>query len=87
MGAGAGDVTVGAAAPEASRARSAARARGGQAFGLTCQTLAFLRYLTTGHHKADAADHRAGTPWYTTKTHPSTADLAAKLRRVLITAQ
>ncbi|ABD09778.1 transposase, IS4 family [Frankia casuarinae] len=32
-------------------------------FGLTCQTLAFAWYLTTGHHHGDAADHRARTPW------------------------
>lgn len=56
-------------------------------FGLTCQTLAFVWYLTTGHHHGDATDHRARTPWYTTKTRPSTADLVTKLRRVLITAQ
>ena len=56
-------------------------------FGLTCQTLAFLWYLTAGHHEADTTDHRTRAPWYTTKTRPSTADLATKLRRVLITAQ
>lgn len=35
-------------------------------------------------YPADAADHRARAPWYTTKTQPSTADMAAKLRCVII---
>ncbi|SNQ50453.1 transposase [Frankia canadensis] len=56
-------------------------------FGLTCQTLAFVWYLTAGHHDGDVADHRTRAPWHTSKTRPSTTDLAAKLRRVLITAQ
>jgi hypothetical protein len=56
-------------------------------FGLACQTLATLWYATAGHHPADVADHRARAPWYTTKRHPSTADLAAKLRRTLIAAR
>jgi len=33
------------------------------------------------------AEHRARAPWYTTKTQPSTADMAAKLRRVIIAAR
>jgi hypothetical protein len=36
---------------------------------------------------ADVADHRARAPWYTTKAQPSTADMAAKLRRVIIAAR
>jgi hypothetical protein len=55
-------------------------------FGLACQTLAALWYATAGHHPDDVADHRARAPWYTTKRHPSTADLAAELRRTLIAA-
>jgi DDE superfamily endonuclease len=53
-------------------------------FTLTCQTIAMLWYATTGHHRGDAEDHRARAPWYRTKTEPSTADMTAKLRRVLI---
>jgi hypothetical protein len=56
-------------------------------FGLACQTLATLWYATAGHHPADVAEHRERAPWYTGKRHPSTADLAAKLRRVLIAAR
>ncbi|WP_239375720.1 hypothetical protein [Frankia sp. Cj5] len=48
-------------------------------FGLTCQTLTTISYTVAGHH--------THAPWYTTKTHPSTADMHAKLRRVLITAK
>jgi hypothetical protein len=53
-------------------------------FGLACQTLTAVWYATAGHHPADVTDHRARAPWYTTKTHPSSADMLAKLRRVLI---
>jgi hypothetical protein len=53
-------------------------------FGLTCQTPTVIWYATTGHHPDDATDHRRHAPWYTTKTHPSTADMISKLRRVLI---
>ena len=56
-------------------------------FGLACQTLATLWYATAGHDPADVDAHRERAPWYTTKRHPSTADLAAKLRRVLIAAR
>ena len=53
-------------------------------FGLACQTLAVCWYATAGHDPADVTDHRTRRPWYTTKTNPSTADMLAKLRRVLI---
>lgn len=56
-------------------------------FTLTCQTLTTLWYATAGHHPADLDDRRELQPWYTTKTHPSTADMIAKLRRVLIAAK
>lgn len=56
-------------------------------FGLTCQILAAVWYATAGHHPTDTADHRARAPWYTTKTHPSTADTLGRLRRVLIAAK
>ena len=42
---------------------------------------------TAGHDPADVAGHRARAPWYTTKAQPSTADMAAKLRRVIIAAR
>jgi hypothetical protein len=38
------------------------------------------------HHPADTEARRLDTPGYTTKTEPSTADMTAKLRRVIIAA-
>ena len=56
-------------------------------FQLACQAIAACWYATAGHDPADVAGHRARAPWYTTKTQPSTADMAAKLRRVIIAAR
>ena len=56
-------------------------------FTLACQTIAMLWYATAGHHPGDVDDHRARAPWYRTKAEPSTADMIAKLRRVLIAAK
>jgi hypothetical protein len=44
-------------------------------------------YATAGHNDADIAARREQEPWYTTKTQPSTTDMIAKLRRILITAK
>jgi Transposase DDE domain len=51
------------------------------------QAIAVTWYATVGHDPADVQDHRARAPWYTAKAEPSTADMAAKLRRVLIAAR
>jgi hypothetical protein len=56
-------------------------------FQLACQALATAWYATAGHDPADVEYHRARSPWYTTKAQPSTADMLAKLRRVLIAAR
>ena len=56
-------------------------------FQLACQAIATCWYATAGHDPADVAGHRARAPWYTTKVQPSTADMAAKLRRVIIAAR
>jgi len=56
-------------------------------FQLACQALAVLWYATAGHDPADTEDRRAAAPWYKTKTQPSTADMTAKLRRVIIAAR
>ena len=56
-------------------------------FMLACQALAVCRYATAGHHPADAEARRTAAPWYTSKTEPSTADMTAKLRRVIIAAR
>jgi hypothetical protein len=56
-------------------------------FQLACQAITTCWYATAGHDPADVADHRARAPWYTSKAQPSTADMAAKLRRVIIAAR
>lgn len=56
-------------------------------FGLYTLSLTIIWYALYGHHPDDVADHRARAPWYGTKTDPSVADMAAKLRRTLIAAQ
>ena len=56
-------------------------------FQLACQAIAVTWYATAGHDPADVEDRRARAPWYRSKTRPSTADMTAKLRRVLITAR
>jgi hypothetical protein len=56
-------------------------------FQLACQAIATCWYATTGHDPADIGDRRSRAPWYTTKAQPSTADMAVKLRRVIIAAR
>jgi hypothetical protein len=56
-------------------------------FMLACQAIAVCWYATAGHHPADAEARRLDAPWYTSKTEPSTADMTAKLRRVIIAAR
>ena len=56
-------------------------------FQLACQAVTACWYATAGHDPADVAEHRARAPWHTSKAQPSTADMAAKLRRVIIAAR
>jgi hypothetical protein len=56
-------------------------------FMLACQAIAVTWYSDAGHSPADTAARRANAPWYTSKTEPSTADMTAKLRRVIIAAK
>ena len=56
-------------------------------FQLACQALAICWYATAGHHPSDVASRRARAPWYRSKRQPSTADMAAKLRHVIIAAR
>jgi hypothetical protein len=69
------------------RNRKAGAVRRTVPFTLACQTLTTLWYTTAGHNDADIAARREQAPWYTSKTQPSTADMIAKLRRVLITTK
>jgi hypothetical protein len=54
---------------------------------LACQALAICWYATTGYHPADTQARRLNAPRYTSKAEPSTADMTAKLRRVIIAAK
>ena len=56
-------------------------------FQLACQAIATVWYATAGHDPGAIDACRARAPWYTSKAQPSTADMAAKLRRVLIAAR
>jgi len=56
-------------------------------FMLACQAIAVCWYATARHHPADTEARRLDAPWYTSKTEPSTADMTAKLRRVIIAAR
>ncbi len=69
------------------RNRTAGAVRRTLPFQLACQAIAVTWYATAGHDPADVEDRRARAPWYRSKTRPSTADMTAKLRRVLITAR
>jgi hypothetical protein len=56
-------------------------------FQLACQAVATCWYATAGHHPADVEDRGARARWYRSKKQPSTSDMAAKLRRVIIAAR
>ena len=56
-------------------------------FQIACQAIAVTWYATVGHDPADLQERRASAPWYTAKAEPSTADMTAKLRRVIIAAR
>lgn len=44
-------------------------------------------YATAGHDPADVHQRRSLSPWYTSEAEPATADMAAKVRRVIIAAR
>ncbi|MGX4695355.1 hypothetical protein [Streptomyces sp. JNUCC 63] len=56
-------------------------------FSLYCYAITVVRYTLHGHHPRDAAERRERAPWCSTKADPSVADMAAKLRRVIIAAR
>ena len=69
------------------RNRTAAAVERTLPFQLACQAIAVTWYATAGHDPADLQERRALAPWYASKAEPSTADMAAKLRRVIIAAR
>lgn len=56
-------------------------------FGLFTHTLVVIWYSLSGHSPRVVTEHRQRARWYTTKTHPSVADMLTTLRRVLIAAE
>lgn len=56
-------------------------------FQFLAMTISIVWYTLHGHHPDDVAEHRARAPWYRSKANPSTADMLAKLRRVIIADQ
>jgi len=69
------------------RNRTAAAVERTLPFEIACQAVAVTWYATAGHDPADLHERRASAPWYTSKAEPATADMAAKLRRVIIAAR
>jgi hypothetical protein len=69
------------------RNRTAAAVERTVPFQLACQAAAVTWYATVGHDPADVHERRSLAPWYTSKAEPATADMAARLRRVIIAAR
>jgi hypothetical protein len=69
------------------RNRTAAAVERTVPFQIACQAAAVTWYATAGHDPADLHERRTLAPWYTSKAEPATADMAAKLRRVIIAAR
>ena len=69
------------------RNRTAAAVERTVPFEIACQAVAVTWYATAGHDPADVRERRSLSPWYTSKAEPATADMAAKLRRVIIAAR
>jgi hypothetical protein len=69
------------------RNRTAAAVERTLPFEIACQAVAVTWYATAGHDPADLHERRASAPWYASKAEPATADMAAKLRRVIIAAR
>jgi len=56
-------------------------------FEIACQAITVTWYATAGRTSDDLQARRRNSPWYTTKAEPSTSDMTALLRRVLIAAR
>jgi hypothetical protein len=55
-------------------------------FLLVCQAI-IACWFAAGARPANVAEHRARAPWYASKGQPSTADMAAKFRCVIVAAR
>ncbi len=56
-------------------------------FEIACQAVAVTWYATAGRNPGVLRERRRNSPWYTTKSEPSTSDMTALLRRVIIAAR
>jgi hypothetical protein len=56
-------------------------------FEIACQAIAVTWYATVGRTDDDLRERRRNSPWYKMKSEPSTSDMTALLRRVLICAR
>jgi DDE superfamily endonuclease len=56
-------------------------------FEIACQAIAVTWYATAGRNPGALQERRRNSPWYTSKSEPSTSDMTALLRRVLIAAR
>jgi hypothetical protein len=56
-------------------------------FEIACQAITVTWYATAGRTSDDLQARRRNSPWYTSKAEPSTSDMTALLRRVLIAAR
>ena len=69
------------------RNRTAAAVEAAIPFEIACQAIAVTWYATAGHAPGTVHERRRISPWHTTKAEPSTSDMIALLRRVLIAAR
>jgi hypothetical protein len=69
------------------RNRTAAAVERTLPFEIACQAVAVTWYATAGHDPADLHERRTSAPWHASKAEPATADMTAKLRRVIIAAR
>jgi hypothetical protein len=56
-------------------------------FEIACQAIAVTWYATAGRNPDALQERRRNSPWYKSKSEPSTSDMTALLRRVLIAAR
>jgi hypothetical protein len=69
------------------RNRTAAAVEATIPFEIACQAIAVTWYATAGRNPSTLQERRRNSPWYTTKSEPSTSDMTTLLRRVLIAAR
>lgn len=69
------------------RNRTAAAVERTVPFEIACQAVTVTWYATAGRTSDELHERRRNSPWYTSKAEPSTSDMTALLRRVLIAAR